>query len=324
MSVAISILVAVHNEADHIEDALASIFREQLVGTEIVIVDDASQDATGKIIADLARNAPVPITHIRHDTNRGLAAARNTALAAAKGDYAILLDGDDCFAPGAIGHLIERLEAMPGGSLIFPRHQWIAQDGSMLPSQSPAPRRPVTIADIVLANPIHSDSGIAARCADIAAAGGFDERLTGYVGADFLIRYALTHGETGIRSERGASVLYRRHEAQITADWQRMDRNWRILADTLQRRAASIYGPIEQRAEMRHRLYCSHIAYRAGDYRAARRFVFSALAAEPKQAFASAELRRQILAGVASLLPEPVHAALRRRFGPGSADPAPR
>jgi glycosyltransferase involved in cell wall biosynthesis len=314
MTPRISVLVAAYNEAAHIAEALQSVFDQEIAGTEIIVVDDGSRDDTAAIVERLAARAPMSVRLVRDQANRGLAAARNTALAAARGEFAVLLDGDDRFGEGMLAHLLACLHTTPVGTLVFPRHQWIAADGSPLPLKSAPPDGPVALRDIVLANPIHSDSGAMARRTDLLAVGGFDERLTGYVGADFWIRYALTHGNKAIRAEPRVTVLYRRHDGQITANWRRMDRNWRILSDKLGCEHAVAFAPIRRRALARHRLFCAHIAYRAGEYGAARRFILQASLAEPKLLVTHAEARVRWLACLASLLPTAIHHSLRQNY----------
>lgn len=62
---------------------------------EVVLVDNASTDATGAIMRDFAVCAPVPVRLVR-ETRRGLGAARGAALAAARGDIVACTD-DDCY-----------------------------------------------------------------------------------------------------------------------------------------------------------------------------------------------------------------------------------
>ena len=55
-----------------------------------------------------------PIECLRHETNKGIAAARNTGLAAARGKYIAYLDDDDLFYPDHLQTLVDYLEAHPG------------------------------------------------------------------------------------------------------------------------------------------------------------------------------------------------------------------
>lgn len=68
---------------------------------EIVAVDDGSVDRTSAALEEFAAQKR-PITVVRHERNRGLGAAVRTAIAAAKGDWAVVLDADMTFDPSQI------------------------------------------------------------------------------------------------------------------------------------------------------------------------------------------------------------------------------
>lgn len=317
MTPALSVLVAAHNEEAFIGEALESVFAQGLPDIEIVVVDDGSSDGTAQIVEASAANAPegMAVRLLSHETNRGLAHARNAALAEARGGYVVLLDGDDCFDPGAFVALRDRLARDRAARLVIPRYRWIAGDGSPLPTASPVFDRPMSAQAILADNPIHSDSGVMTRRADLEAIGGFDEGLTGYIGADAWLRFAFAHTPGTIVQESTAAVRYRRHEGQITADWRRMDRNWRRVDAKLARDHADSFAPLRRMASAHHRLFCAHLAHAARDYRNARGLLAKALRTQPGLWRSRADARRLALACIASLLPAPLHDRLQERFG---------
>jgi glycosyltransferase involved in cell wall biosynthesis len=101
----ISFFIPAYNCADTIIESINSIidtnFRD---GDEIVITDDGSTDNTGNILNDLACKYQF-IRLIKHQRNRGGAAARNTAIENAKHDILFCLDSDNVLAPDSIGPL---------------------------------------------------------------------------------------------------------------------------------------------------------------------------------------------------------------------------
>jgi glycosyltransferase involved in cell wall biosynthesis len=97
----ISVIVPLYNAAHTIGTALCSLFDQQFVLLEIVVVDDASEDDGVHEVARWQRMAPahVSLTLIRHGSNQGAYAARNTGLAAATGDFVTTHDSDDWSHP---------------------------------------------------------------------------------------------------------------------------------------------------------------------------------------------------------------------------------
>ena len=316
MTCVLSVLVAAHDEQAYIAEALSSVFAQNLSDIEIVIVDDGSNDDTAAIVEALGRAAPsgVDVRLLRHERSRGLACARNTALAAARCENVVFLDADDAFEPGALAALTARLQRDEATRLVFPRYLWVRGDGSALGFSFPVPPRSLDVRALLLDNPVHSDSGVMTRREHLRAIGGFDAALSGYVGADAWIRFAVRHGDGAIAATGDATVRYRRHDAQITADWQRMDRNWRIMMTKLEREWSEIVAPIRAQATARHLLFCSHLAYKAGDYRAARTLLSRAIRAEPAMLRSRSDARARALACAVSILPARMHRYLQGRF----------
>lgn len=93
----ISIIIPVYNVSNYIERCILSIINQTNNDFECIIVDDASQDDSiekCKQIID-SYSGPVLFTILRHERNRGLSAARNTGIIAAKGKYVWFVDSDD-------------------------------------------------------------------------------------------------------------------------------------------------------------------------------------------------------------------------------------
>ena len=99
MPMKISILIPIYNVVQYVQECLDSIDAslsayDGEVDHEIIIVNDASTDGSDKICTDYVGTHP-KARMISHDVNKGLAEARNTLLANAKGDYVAWVDSDD-------------------------------------------------------------------------------------------------------------------------------------------------------------------------------------------------------------------------------------
>lgn len=122
-SIRLSVLVPIYGVEKYIADCTRSLFTQSLwEGVEFIFVDDASPDASievlGKILAEYpARVAQVRI--LRHDVNRGLAAARRTAIDAARGEWLLHVDSDDILTPDAAMRLLAASDTHPDTDLVF-------------------------------------------------------------------------------------------------------------------------------------------------------------------------------------------------------------
>jgi len=95
---AASIIIPVFNRQALCERALRSAIAQDVADTEIIVVDDYSQPPF-TLPPDLSGGA---IRVIRHDRNRGAAAARNTGIEAAQGEWLAFLDSDDTWLPDTL------------------------------------------------------------------------------------------------------------------------------------------------------------------------------------------------------------------------------
>lgn len=93
----ISVVVPVYNVKPYVAKCLDSILRQTYTNIEIIVVDDGSTDGSELICDDYSNKDP-RITVI-HQRNTGLAAARNTGIDAAHGEYLGFVDSDDFIEP---------------------------------------------------------------------------------------------------------------------------------------------------------------------------------------------------------------------------------
>lgn len=114
----VSVIIPAYNARDFVLDAIASVKAQQHPALEIILIDDGSTDGTAELVA---ANAP-EVRIIRQD-NAGVAAARNTGLLAARGDFITFVDADDGWFPGKLQAQLEYLGAHPEVGLVF--HRWL-------------------------------------------------------------------------------------------------------------------------------------------------------------------------------------------------------
>jgi glycosyltransferase involved in cell wall biosynthesis len=97
----VTVIIPTFNRALLVIRAIKSVLDQTYQDFEVVVVDDGSSDQTQKVLRDLKDDR---IRYFRHEKNRGLCAALNTGIRAAKGSYIAFQDSDDIWLP-------EKLEA---------------------------------------------------------------------------------------------------------------------------------------------------------------------------------------------------------------------
>lgn len=98
-NIVVSILVPIYGVEQYIERCAISLFEQTYDNIEYIFIDDCTPDKSVDVLKGVLECYPNKIEQvkiIRHEHNRGLAAARNTAVAAATGDFIIHVDSDDC------------------------------------------------------------------------------------------------------------------------------------------------------------------------------------------------------------------------------------
>ena len=109
---ALSYFFPAHNEEANLEGLVAEALTtlpELAAAFEIVIVDDGSRDATGRIADDLEAAHPGIVRAVHHPTNRGYGAALLSGFRAARHDHVAFTDGDRQFRVADVGRLIDRM-----------------------------------------------------------------------------------------------------------------------------------------------------------------------------------------------------------------------
>lgn len=93
----LTIAMSVYNVARYVRQALDSVLAQTYKDFELLVIDDCSKDDTWQILEEYAAKDN-RIRLIKQEKNKGLSVSRNRAIAEAKGEYLLMLDGDDLFA----------------------------------------------------------------------------------------------------------------------------------------------------------------------------------------------------------------------------------
>lgn len=99
----VSIIVPVYNVEKYVRRCIDSILQQKDVNFELILIDDGSTDKSGEICEQYIKDKRV---NVIHQTNQGVAAARNVGIEASKGEYLWFIDSDDWIAEGALSCLI--------------------------------------------------------------------------------------------------------------------------------------------------------------------------------------------------------------------------
>jgi glycosyltransferase involved in cell wall biosynthesis len=111
----VSVLLAAHDDASFLGEAIDSMLGQTLRDLELIVIDDASADATPALLEAIADER---LRVVRNEEQAGLAASLNHGLDLAGGRYVARLDADDVALPERLERQVERLRAEPGCAIV--------------------------------------------------------------------------------------------------------------------------------------------------------------------------------------------------------------
>jgi len=113
----VSVVTPTYNAAATIADTIASVAAQTWRDFEMIVVDDGSSDHTPMVLAQHARRYPWISWCVQN--NGGAAAARESAIALARGEFIAFLDADDIWEPNKLALQIAAFERNPGAAFVY-------------------------------------------------------------------------------------------------------------------------------------------------------------------------------------------------------------
>jgi glycosyltransferase involved in cell wall biosynthesis len=235
-----SIIVPAFNVSKTLPQTLNSLLNQTFEDFEIVVVDDGSNDDTAQIARAFAADRRVRLIQQR---NRGLAGARNTGIAKARGEYVGFCDADDLWQPKKLASHITHLERAPEVGLSFSGSELIDDDGNTI-GVSQRPRlRAITAAHVFKRNPIGNGSAAVMRRAALVDLGYrpkgekirdwvFDETFRQSEDVECWLRLVLTTGWK-IEGVPGLLTRYRINSGGLSAGIDRQFKSWERIVEKL-------------------------------------------------------------------------------------------
>lgn len=218
----VSVVIPTRDRAALVTRALASVFAQTRPAEEVVVVDDGSGDGTAARVRSEFPGATV----IRHESPRGVSAARNRGVDAAGGEWVAFLDSDDEWVPEKLARQTAALERAPGHVLCHCDEIWIRNGRRVNPRRRHA-KHGGWIFPHCLPLCAISPSAAMIRRDVLVALGGFDESLPACEDYDLWLRLCARHPVLLV--DEPLVVKYGGHADQLSRTTPALDR-YRIRA----------------------------------------------------------------------------------------------
>jgi len=193
----VSVVLPTYNRAHCLPRALESVLRQTYEDIEVIVVDDCSTDTTQSYLAGIKDPR---LRVLKHEKNKGGGGARNTGIAAARGELIAFQDSDDEWLVTKLARQVEEYRknsdpdygAIYCGKLTY-GEAGFRDYGPRKAYYAPVPSCTQTSGDILhalLANPMISTQTLMVRKDLLEKIGGFDETLKLGQDWDLTIRLA--------------------------------------------------------------------------------------------------------------------------------------
>ena len=206
----VSVVTPAYNAAPYLAQAIDSMLGQTFTDLELIVVDDASTDATASILAGY-RDPRLVV--VRNERNLGVVGARNRGLAMARGEFIAPFDADDISLPTRLAKQVAYLSNHPEALLVGTATRYLEQ-GNVVPGKQVVDNSPVMIRWLLhVMNPLGHGT-LMIRSGAVAAIGELMSEDFIYAEDFEFWHRLLISGEPAFINE--PLVLYRRHAQAVS------------------------------------------------------------------------------------------------------------
>lgn len=183
--VTVSVVIPTFNRMHTINRAISSVLFQTYYDFELIVVDDGSDDGTEQIVE---KSNDSRLRYIKHSSNEGGSAARNTGIRLAKGKYIAFLDDDDEWLPTKLSKQVSLLSKSPASiGVVYTGFRVFTDIGKPVKTISPAFQGYI-LDKLIRRNCVGTTSTVLVKKEVFKKVGGFDEKLPSMQDWDMWLR----------------------------------------------------------------------------------------------------------------------------------------
>ena len=194
----VAVVVPTYNRHSLLKRALDSICKQTVQPAHVVVVDDASPAPVAPFLED--QYDGLSLTVIRHDENRGAAAARNTGVESVDTEYVAFLDSDDYWDNGKLAAQLDVFESNPDLSLVYCDQYIVEPDETIRSSNKDLPEGNVW-SDLLNGWTAPNTSTLVFNRGKFLDLGGFDTSMDSCQDHDLWMQLAYNGHQVGVVTE---------------------------------------------------------------------------------------------------------------------------
>ncbi len=320
----VAVVMPVCNVEAFVGNAVNSVLAQTMQDFELIVIDDESRDGSMDIVRALT--AHDPRARILRQANRGLAGARNTGIAAARGKYVALLDSDDTWGPDKLALQLDQLRSQPV-DVSCCGSELVGTDGARMGLHQAAWTGTASPEDVFFGRVVRNGSVPMirrdvlerARLPDLPGdrAQYFDESLRRSEDVECWVRLAIV-GRARFGSVLGTHTQYRIRGLSLSADTIRQLESWDAACSRIEAYAPEFIARVGAQARAMELRYLARRAFQQRDRGLAMQLATDAVRAWPAILWREPAKTVTTLAACLALraLPAPMFGMLLRRAAP--------
>ncbi len=290
MTPRISVVMPVYNVEKFVKAAIESVLSQTFDNFELLIIDDRGDDRSIQICKQFIGDPRVHI--IRHAKNKGLAAARNTGIRHALGEFIAFIDSDDLWHSEKLARHVQHLDNDSQIGVSFSRSSFIDYDGKFIDFYQMPKLNDIDAAHLLCRNPVGNGSAPVIRRTTLndiryqsmstaeRYSCYFDETFRQSEDIECWLRIAAT---TSWKIEGLPEPLtyYRLNHGGLSANLLKQYASWEKMIEKARDFAPTLLARHEKAARAYQLRYLARQAIRLGDGKAAVELVNKAIATSP-------------------------------------------
>ncbi|MFI0471878.1 glycosyltransferase family 2 protein [Halomonas sp. HMF6819] len=266
-----SVIMPVYNVEAFVAEAVKSVLAQTFTDFELIIVDDGGADSS----MDICRSFDDSRIRIVTQQNRGLAGARNSGIAAARGEFIALLDSDDRWHPTKLALHFIHLTASPEVDVSYSGSQLIDSQGKPMGIVQAPRLTGIRSSHIMMRNPVGNGSAPVIRRRALYRASfahpeepgrqcWFDESFRQSEDIELWLRMSAEHGCT-FEGIEGLLTDYRIVDGGLSANMVRQFESWERVMEKARQYAPALVDRHGKKARAYQLRYLARRAVQMGD-----------------------------------------------------------
>jgi glycosyltransferase involved in cell wall biosynthesis len=244
----VSVIIPTYNAAPYLPAAVRSVLAQSHADLELIIMDDGSTDATREVIAGFLD----PRVSYYYQPNSGVYAARNNAIARARGELIAFCDADDEWTSNKLERQLPCFDLRPSIGVVYANLALRREDGRIHPPRARDFYSGKIVRKLIVRNCVPFGTAVIKReCFD--KVGGFDLNLNMSGDWDFWLRVAV-HYEFHYLNQ--VLYVYRFRDGQLSKNYRARFEN----TMSIRRRMAEQHPGLVTRDDLAKGCAVDHVA----------------------------------------------------------------